>query len=192
VGLSETYSKKYVDRHASIQLAFFAKFFSVSVKNMRASWRDYVTNFAFQPPDSTMSFWMRVRVLEAEYPGFPDPVSLQPLGEMGMILAILPVSESSVERQFSHLRFILGTRAQHMSADLLDARIVMQLNDLHRDQSWNKVLDALQLVEAVMGPGVPSQESFVVPVPERRRFDHPRFGQGQISSMLQGFRPGNH
>jgi hypothetical protein len=191
VGQLQFECKKYIDRQAVREFAFFAKYLSTSPAILKAFWRDYVrpdSPFQFKRTDMTIDFWIRIRALEVTYPGL-GAVSLQAAADMGIILAIMPVSESSVERQFSHIRYLFGTRAQHMSADLLDARIVMQLNDVRRDKSWDLVLDVLEMVDAEAGPGQPPADNvFLVPVPEREHVARPHFGGAQTFSMVDGVR----
>jgi hypothetical protein len=185
--------KKYIDRQALREFDFFAKYLSTSPAILKAFWRDYVRTdspFVFHRPDKvlTIDFWIRIRALEVTYPRLGS-VSLQAAGDMGIILAIMPVSESSVERQFSHIRYLFGTRAQHMSGDLLDARVVMQLNDVRRDKSWDLVLDVLEMVDAEAGPGQPAADNlFLVPVPAREHVARPHFGGAQTFSMVGGVR----
>jgi hypothetical protein len=107
---------------------YFRILLGCSVALLDATWYYYLEHAQFRDDDSTISFWTRTRARLVILDGFSDPCSLGPLGEMGMILARLPCSEASVERVFSHMRHMLGDRAQTMHGDLLEARLTIKLN----------------------------------------------------------------
>jgi hypothetical protein len=61
-------------------------------------------------------------------------VLCEALRMVGLIFAIMPVSESGVERIFSHLRNLLLPHRDRMDAELVQARLLIKLNH-HPDET---------------------------------------------------------
>jgi hypothetical protein len=76
-----------------------------------------------------VSFWMGIRATQIPLPGEMGWVLGVNLGTLGLLMAMMPVSEAAVERIFSHLRDLLLAQRAQMERELLEARIVIKLND---------------------------------------------------------------
>jgi hypothetical protein len=107
---------------------YFQIILGCSAALLDATWHHYLEHAKYRDDESTISFWTRTRAKIITIERFSDHCSLGPLGEMSLILARLPCSEASVERVFSHMRQMLGDRAQAMHGDLLEARLTIKLN----------------------------------------------------------------
>jgi hypothetical protein len=93
---------------------------------------------------------------------------------LGVILATMPVSESGVERIFSHLRDLLLSHREAMQAPLLDAKLVIKLNN-YLDKATCE--DTLQALDAIDPGGL-----FISPIGEPG-------SQGQPVDRLAGQQP---
>jgi hypothetical protein len=108
------HSEQYLDRNAADQLAFFGKFFAPAMGVLKRVWRSSLQETL---TDHTVQLQMKRRALELPSPDTTQ-VSLQ---DVGVIVAIMPVSESAVELSFSHSRYPFGIRSRQTSDALLDA-----------------------------------------------------------------------
>jgi hypothetical protein len=91
------------------------------------TWAWYLENATFGDLGN-VSFWTRFRATMLRPAGAVRPVLCDALGTLGLIFAIMPVSESGVERIFSHLRDLLLPHRDGMDAELVQARLLLKLN----------------------------------------------------------------
>jgi hypothetical protein len=117
-----------------------------------------------------VTFWMRFRGNMVRLEGRAGPVLCETLGTLGMIFAIMPVSESGVERIFSHLRDLLLPHRDRMDARLVEARLLVKLNHYPDEETCEERLRHLDEVGwegpghlLVPPPGVPSPDLSSVP-----------------------------
>jgi hypothetical protein len=93
-----------------------------------ATWNWYLATGSFGDR-GTISFWSAIRSSRILLPGETEQVLCLALGTLGLLMAILPVSEAGVERMFSHLRDLLLPHRDEMETQLLEARIIIKVNN---------------------------------------------------------------
>jgi hypothetical protein len=91
------------------------------------TWAWYLQNATFKD-QGNVSFSTGFRGMMVKTTRKAKPVLCEALGTLGMIFAIMPVSESGVERIFSHLRDLLLPHCDQMEAELVQARLLIKLN----------------------------------------------------------------
>jgi hypothetical protein len=135
------------------------------------TWVWYLRNAEFGDLGN-LSFWRRFRGNMVTLEGRTRPVLCDSLGTLGMILAIMPVSESGVERIFSHLRDLLLPHRDRMDAELVQARLVIKLNHYPDEEACEERLRHLDGVgwedpwHSLAFPfGVPSPDPSPIPGP---------------------------
>jgi hypothetical protein len=117
------YSKATVFAATYPLLSHFRTIFGADPGLFDGIWQHYLASELWtvgQPPEQ---FWS-----QRLGPWGEHHISWFPLAQTALILIRLPCSEAAVERAFSHLRYVLGTRRQSMGEDLLDAILVIRLN----------------------------------------------------------------
>jgi hypothetical protein len=122
------FSQKSVDDAVAPLLRWFIEFTSFSWNEFAESWNWYLKDGDFHG-EGNIRFWTRVRSRLVIPKQWTKPKIYVALGTLGLILAIMPVSESGVERIFSHLRDLLRPRRDQMAPELVDARLVVKLNN---------------------------------------------------------------
>jgi hypothetical protein len=122
------FSQKSVDDAVAPLLRWFIEFTSFSWDEFAESWNWYLKDGDFGG-EGNIRFWTRVRSRLAIPKRWKKPKIYVALGTLGLILAIMPVSESGVERIFSHLRDLMQSRRDEMAPELVDARLVVKLNN---------------------------------------------------------------
>jgi hypothetical protein len=84
-------------------------------------WKLYLQAAPLHEPGTTREFWTELRASEGCSPRGH-------LAQMALILLMMPVSEAEVERLFSRMRFIFGDRSRRTLEDLIEARLMLQIN----------------------------------------------------------------
>jgi hypothetical protein len=108
---------------------YFASMLGTDFQLMDYLWAHYLTTVDPGRMGDPLAFWTASLVVNLIPPrGMTRDCPLWPLAQMALILHHLPCSESAVERVFSVLREILGTRQQAMKEDLIEARLMKMLN----------------------------------------------------------------
>jgi hypothetical protein len=118
-------------------LVYFERKLGLDRRIVNLIFRHYLTEELFPGSVRTLTFWECKR--EAMVPMATENsqvelVPYRPLCEIALLLCGLPCSEASVERAFSHLRFLFGDYRQSLGAEIVEAMLVIRLNreDLHR------------------------------------------------------------
>jgi hypothetical protein len=94
---------------------------------------------------------------------------------MALILMRMPCSESEVERMFSRMRLIFGKRSKRIKRDLLEARLVLQMNGPKKflQPEMKRVLSKFEEEEEERPlkvqtpprvPDVPDRVEFTIPI----------------------------
>jgi hypothetical protein len=127
---SETgvFTKSKIRERTDKILHAFCEFFEADPTIFFAAWDHYLTNIDIDPDTPVHTFWTKFRD-EASIEGGSD--SACRIADMAFILLIMPVSESEVERVFSRMRHAFGDRSRRMLKELMEARLVLQINDVH-------------------------------------------------------------
>jgi hypothetical protein len=123
------YSKVTIVEKTHPLLRHFGQVFGANQGGLEAAWHYYLAAELWprgQPPDV---FWRRRHGPWGSSADGNLRRSWFVLAEMALVMIRLPCSEAAVARVFSHLRFVLGTRRQSMGEDLLDAILVVRMND---------------------------------------------------------------
>jgi hypothetical protein len=157
-------TQDFVKVEAGKVLTWFGSLMCQDPERFAEIWNHYLQ---ISPDDfghcGKISFWKRMCSTEINIPG-RGRVLCEALGILGIIMGMMPVSESGVERIFSHLRDMLLVNALSMGSDLIQARLLVKLNafpDAEFSQARLAELDAAERR---------SEESIVpaiaLPVPE--------------------------
>jgi hypothetical protein len=111
-------------------LRWFIEFATFNWEPFEETWNWYLKEASFRGKGN-ISFWERTRGGGGMFtPSGSTRRQIRfALGTLGLILAIMPVSESGVERIFSHLRDLLRPTRDRMEPELVEARLVVKLNN---------------------------------------------------------------
>jgi hypothetical protein len=123
------WSKVFATGKCAPLLTHFPVIFEANAGVFTATWQDYLLYEQFGVAETAPSFWTRHQGIEYQS-GLGDPViSFLALSQMALALTLtrMPSGQAVVERAFSHLKFIIGTRSRQMKSDLLDAIILVRL-----------------------------------------------------------------
>jgi hypothetical protein len=165
------------DLSASVR-DWFVKLTGLDAHIFEQTWMWYLANGSFEG-EGRISFWSTMRTTKVRFPGRTDKVLCWALGTLGLLLTIMPVSEAGVERIFSHLRDLLLAHRVQMEAELVDARIILKLNNYP-----DRITCAARLREL---DRVPSPDQIIIaplPVPAVQR-NIPRFAAHPGSGLPQ-------
>jgi hypothetical protein len=122
-------SKESVRNLTSGLLEQFRRFFTADPVIWSASWNAYLTRTEFPGRVPEWDYWAHMyegQVNRGETGNEIPKCWL--IGMMAKILLRLPCSEAEVERLFSLMRSIFGTRSQATMEDLLEARLFLMLH----------------------------------------------------------------
>jgi hypothetical protein len=133
-----------------------------------ATWNWYLATGSFGDR-GTISFWSAIRSSRILLPGETEQVLCLALGTLGLLMAIVPVSEAGVERMFSHMRDLLLPHRDQMKARLIEARIIVKINNYPDEATGEAHLRPLDLD---LDPELVVMAPLVAPV---SRQDVPRF-----------------
>jgi hypothetical protein len=111
-----------------------------------ATWNYYLSESNYGV-FGTVGFWSRMRAKGIEIPGRRGLVKCHELGTLGMIMAFMPVSESGVERIFSHLRVMLKAHNKAMGSDIIQGKLLIKLNHFPDDDTCNARVSALDAID---------------------------------------------
>jgi hypothetical protein len=82
----------------------------------------------FPEGENRRDFWVQQAAVHLPYRGRSIPFA--PVVEMALILLRMSWSESEVERVVSHLGRLFGDHARHTRDDLVEARLMIVINNL--------------------------------------------------------------
>jgi hypothetical protein len=157
------YSKSIVVTKVYRLLSHFRVIFGTDPSLFEGTWLNYLTTEQWIPGQRPEDFW-RQRV--GPWGWSRDAIGAQSwfaLAQMALILIRLPCSEAAVERVFSHLRLVLGTRRQSMGEDLLDAILVVRWHETSTIQALNDRLESVEEgQEPERGHGTETQLGFQI------------------------------
>jgi hypothetical protein len=131
-------SKESVQGLIAPLLEHFREFLGADHRVWYDTWNAHITTQAFPGGDN---YWTLRRV--AALPKTAN-APLRPwshIAAMASILMHLPCSEAAVERLFSLMRLVLGTRRQAMQEDLLEARVFLMIRARGDAKALCDVLD---------------------------------------------------
>jgi hypothetical protein len=134
-------SKKDVREFVHPLVRHFADLFVADYDIFDRLWVEYLDQTDTAVRFSGSMFWRRLQ--SSGLPVVPGQRHCPcfPLADMALILLHAPVSESSVERIFSILREIFGTRSQAMKEDLVEARLTLMFQDRRDDVEFCQCYD---------------------------------------------------
>jgi hypothetical protein len=132
------WSKQLVRYEIEHHLVFYARFLGADANVLRISLERYLNldpnamdrtagRLKYRPRDEDI-FWDQVLAGLLEKGEYQPYVSFFPLANMAKILLAIPVSESDVERVFSHMDVYFGVHAQGMKDELIEARLMCKLD----------------------------------------------------------------
>jgi hypothetical protein len=133
-------------------------------KIFEETWAWYLQNATFED-QGNVSFWTKFRGMMVKTTREAKPVLCEALGTLGLIFAIMPVSESGVERVFSHLRDLLLPHRDQMKAELIQARLLIKLNHYPDERTCDERLCHLDRVDRE-GPEPFQLPALGFPLPE--------------------------
>jgi hypothetical protein len=121
-------SKESVDRLVRPLLEQFREFLGADATVWYDTWNEHRSGRGVADGTTTSEYW-RTREVDAIAREHGAPFRpWSHLATMARILGHLPCSEAAVERLFSLMRLIFGTRSQSMLEDLIEARLFLMLH----------------------------------------------------------------
>jgi hypothetical protein len=119
-------TKPSVQSLVAPMLARFARRLATDEERFKAAWWWIITTATFPPQQSADDFWFAIGADDVLIDG--EVYSCRLVADMARILTKMPVSGAEVERLFSRMRYIFGTRAQRSKDDLVEARMIIEMN----------------------------------------------------------------
>jgi regulator of replication initiation timing len=121
------FSQRSVRARVQVFLDHFVDVFEANPVLVNQAFDVYLTSMKWPVGQSAVHFWLSVwEIAPKEFSR--NAASYRWMATMALILMRMPCSESEVERMFSRMRIIFGKRSKRIKRDLLEARLVLQMN----------------------------------------------------------------
>jgi hypothetical protein len=124
-------------------LCFFVNLFDANSERFMQAFRGYLSKAKWPAHQPMVEFWNKL----STYPRTcfsEEPASYQLIAKMALILMRMPCSEAEVERVFSRMRGIIGKRSIRIKRDLLESRLILEMNGSNMTSDRLAVLDSLE------------------------------------------------
>jgi hypothetical protein len=175
------FSRDSVRQRVQAFLDHFIDVFEANPGRVNQAFNLYLSSMKWPVGQSGVHFWLEVwKIAPSQFSR--DPASYRWIAVMALILMRMPCSESEVERMFSRMRLIFGKRSKRIKRDLLEARLVLQMNGPKKflQPEIKRVLKKFEEEEEAQSllkaqtpphvPDVPDRVEFTVPIlPETAR-----------------------
>jgi hypothetical protein len=141
--LSGVFSRVSVRDLVTHFLDHFVRVFGANPHSFSLAFHVYLDGLEWPAGQAPAVFWDATWKLN-EFAHTPEPASYRWLAEMAFILMRMPCSETDVERVFSRMKVMVGTRSRRIRRDLLEARLMIQVNGPALELEVERALDAVE------------------------------------------------
>jgi hypothetical protein len=124
-------------------LRFFVNLFDADCERFMRAFHVYLSRAVWPTHQPVVQFWNGLSACSPTCFS-EEPASYQLIAEMALILMRMPCSEAEVERVFSRMRDIVGKRSLRIKRDLLESRLVLQMNGPTMTPDQLSALDDLE------------------------------------------------
>jgi hypothetical protein len=142
-GQPNTFNQVIARQRIEPFLAHFVNLFHADRDRFMRAFNEYLSHADWPPQQHAVQFWNVVATYSPTC--FSDEqASYRLIATMALILMRMPCSEAEVERVFSVMRGIIGKRSIRTKQDLLESRLILQMNGLGIPSGRLAALDSLE------------------------------------------------
>jgi hypothetical protein len=124
-------------------LAYFVDLFHADGCRFMRAFDEYLSHADWPPQQPAVQFWNTLATYSPTY--FSEEQASYPLiATMALILMRMPCSEAEVERVFSRMRVIFGDHRRRIRRDLLESRLILQMNGSMMTSDRLSALESLE------------------------------------------------